>query len=166
MYHGLLVVDLEWFAADPLIYDDIEIVTTLNPSSTSGGLGFPHAFPHGFGVTTSTQQTLTNLGSFDTPLYGRITASAEGITRWQLENLTTGAYWSMTIPLVGGDFIDFDFGERTVMLNGTASRSINVDRPESSWWALAPGANVISFKVDAVGAGTAAVDAKFRSAWI
>lgn len=164
-YHGLLVAHLEFMAADPLIYDDVETITTLNPSSTTGGLGFPHGFPHGFGSTTSTQQTVTNLGTAPTSIYGRVTASGGGISRWQLENLTTGFLWSMTITLNAGDFIDFDFNDRTVLLGGTASRSINVDRPGSTWWSLAPGDNVVSFKVDSVGGGTATVDLKDRSAW-
>lgn len=163
-YHGILRVNLQFLAGDPLIYDDEESTVELTYVPPTGGLGFPHGFPHGFGeISSSNFSTLTVDGTIPTAPYGKVTAQGSGIGSWYVENLTTGETFSMVLDMVGGSFLDFNFNEGTVLLDGTASRSRYVERPESTWWKLVPGDNVVRFGFE----GDAAfVALNYRAAWI
>jgi hypothetical protein len=165
-YMGVLYAHMQFHCADPRIYTDAEYLSTLTPGTTIGGLGFPHGFPFGFGSTIPGEGTVSNFGTTGTYPYGRITAIGGGITGWRLDNISTGRNWSMTTPLAAGEFIDFDFKNKSVMLNGTANRNMQVDRPGSEWWAVEPGDNLVSFRVTALSGGSASLDLRTRSAWL
>lgn len=165
MYHGALIAHLRFRAADPFIYDDEELLYTITPNVTSGGLSFPHTFPHGFGSTSGSQEAVDNIGNAPTAPYGTITGIGDGINRLNIQNLLTGEFWSMTTELNGGDELTFDFKTKTVLLNGTASRSIDVDRPFSTWWKVPPGGADVGFTVEPDGSGSASLDFRVRSAW-
>lgn len=163
--HGLILAHLQFDAGDPVIYDDVEQLITLTPIGTVGGLSFPHTFPQGFGATTGNSQILLNSGQWPAKISGRVTATGGGISRFSLENQTTGETFAMNLNMSAGDFVDFDFGQKVVLLGGTASRSNAVDRPNfDDWWRALPGNNSIAMHVNGVGGGSALADIRWRSA--
>jgi hypothetical protein len=166
LYHGILKAKLRFECGDPRIYEDDAAITTLVPATTAGGLSFPHAFAHGFGATTGSISTVTNVGNIPTPVWGRVTALGSGINSWAVENQTTGKRFGVTMPMNGGDFMDFNFDDKTVLLGGTASRNNAIDRPSSSWWLLYPGDSSVNFIVDPIATGTAELTLFWRSAWV
>lgn len=165
MYHGLVVAHLQFMADDPLIYDDVENLIHILPGATSGGLGFPHGFPHGFGSTSGSQLLAVNAGTAPSAPYGTVTATGTGINKFSIQNINTGELFSMTTAMNGGDIMEFDFQAKTVFLNGTASRSIDVERPFSKWWKVQPGGDTVGFVVEPNGTGSAVLDMAVRSAW-
>jgi len=165
-YHGIRRADLMFEAGDPRIYDDSETFVTLFPGFTAGGLSFAHGFPHSFGSSVGGGGLVSNLGNFDTPIYGRVTAHSDGIQGWSLENVNSGEVFSMDIVMGDGEFLDFNFRDKTVLLQGTATRTNKVNRPESTWFTLEPGDTSLLFSVDPIANGSATMDLFFRSAWI
>lgn len=150
----------EFLAVDPRLYD-LDVQTgTVSPSATSGGFAFPFTFPFAFGSATPGTVTANNAGNIET--YPAITIQAttdlSGIT---LTNATTGEVWSITTTIPAGEFLVVDMGARTVLLDGTASRSSLVNRPTSKWWAVQPGDNTLQFTASGTGTATFA----WRSAW-
>lgn len=164
-YHGIVRADLRFEAGDPRIYDDGLNTVNLVPGSTTGGLAFPHGFAHGFGASVGGVSLVTNQGTVPTPISGRLTATGT-ITGWTIQNLSTGESFGMTIDMNAGDFIDFDFREKTVFLNGSASRSNKITRPGSRWWLLWPGSSTINFTVNTSSGGSATLAVSYRSAWV
>jgi Siphovirus-type tail component, C-terminal domain len=162
-YHGILVVNLQFLAYDPLTYSDGEGSISLNYVGGSGGLAIPHDFPHEFGTPAQGgTASAMNEGTMPTAPYGRIQAGAGGLTYWALSNDTNGGTFAMNLPMSAGEYLDFDFDRGTVLLSGTTSRSSYVMRPQSTWWKLEPGIN--SLNLDVQGVGTAEV--RWRSAWV
>lgn len=151
-------------ATDPRIYDNSQSTSAANPGATSGGLGFPHGFPHGFGTSSPGDVTVNNAGNLDTYPTARVTAGVGGISGFAINIAETGESFGVTLSINEGDFIDIDFLERTVLLNGTASRIGNVDRPASTWLSAPPGVSTWGFTVN--GAGTATFTVSWRSAYL
>lgn len=149
-------------APDPRRYDDTEESTTLfPPTGATGGVTFPATFPMTFstsGLSTSSA-TVTNAGTFAT----RPTVVMSGpLVDPQIANVTAGKSLSMTITLAAGDTLTLDFDRRTVLLNGSASRS-NTLTGSAAWWELAPGGNDIAFTA---GGGDGSAEIRYRSAWL
>lgn len=152
-------VTLQFFATDPRIYDDVlQSLNILLPVAT-GGLSWPVSWPVAWSSSTSGGATFNNAGTFETrPI---ITFSGP-LTSPNVQNVTTGKQWSSIFDLQSGDQLVVDFAQRTVLLNGTASRYSSVTAA-SDWWTLVPGNNVITIGA-AAGSGSATIVA--RSAWI
>lgn len=151
-------------ASDPRLYSNTESTGSAAGGSLTGGLAFPHAFPHGFGSATPGTISAVNGGNFPTYPTFTVTVAGAGINAFEISNLTTGETFSMTLDLVASDVVALDFDARTALLNGSASRVGSIDRPGSTWFALQPGTNNISFTYS--GSGSATLDASWRSAWV
>ena len=160
IHSGLAKVKTRFVATDPLLYDATESSDTSGGASTSGGHGYPHAYPHGYGSVVSGDITAANGGNFET--YGTATISGP-CTNPTITLAETGESLSCTIAIDVGDSLVIDFKERTVTLNGTASRSTAVDRPGSSWFAMAPGDNTIGFSQSS---GSGSMSWAWRDAWL
>lgn len=163
---GIAVVALEFFSQDPLIYADEESTLDLVPVSVSGGLGFEHGFPHGFGTSVFGANVASNFGVIGTYPYGTIDGVGDGVSSITLENLTTGKVWTIDGDLSAGSTLTFDFKAQTVVMNGTASRGNLVQYPESSWWAVEPGDNEISLRTTPINSGSCELTFNYRSAYL
>lgn len=152
-------VTLQFFATDPRIYDNTLTTLSISLPVTSGGLGWPVGWPLGWSSSTSGGATFNNIGTFETRPIVTFTGP---LTSPNIQNVTTGQQWSSIFDLQSGDQLVVDFAQRTVLLNGTASRYSYVTAA-SSWWTLIPGNNVLMIGA-AAGSGSATVTA--RSAWM
>jgi hypothetical protein len=66
----------------------------------------------------------------------------------------------MTIAV--GDWVELDFANRTVLINGAVNRYPYLD--EADWWEIAPGNTSVALSADVVEAGTAQIS--WRSGWL
>lgn len=151
---------VQFHAVDPRWYDVNQSSGSMTPPSATTGLVFNAAFDLSFGGgTTGGQLTCVNNGNFETRPVITVTGPCTNVT---LTNNTTGLTVGANITLAAGDSLVFDFGARTIVLNGTTSR-YNAIAPASVWWNLAPGSNDIRFLSSST-TGTAQV--VWRSAWL
>lgn len=157
--HGSAAV--EFWATDPRIYSQASTTYTVSQAVPSGtGLTFPITFPLSFGGAVSGGQfTATNAGEFEAPWTATISGPIENPT---LENITTGQTISFVGTVDTGQTLVISSLDRSVLLNGSASRYswLTVG---SSWWQLAPGANTVRL---AGTSGTGSVSFTYRSAWV
>lgn len=171
--NGIIQVACQFRSLDPRLYDATETTTTVALGTDVGGLGYPFAYPVGFGTMTPGTATLTNAGNAPTSLLVTITPTTEDIVNPVIVNQTTGErveFDGLTIPI--GKHLDVDFGAHTVTVHdpfssaGTIDAAANVDRTVSTWWTgtglLPVGASVVT----TTGSGSGAtVTYTFRSAW-
>lgn len=162
--HCQFVVQLD--GADPAIYDATAQSVSTNLPTSAGGLTF-NATPNlAFGAMPSGgRMTALNSGNYETYPTIRVSGAspAEGFT---LENQTTGQVWSTSTVLQAGQWLDIDMNPRnpSVLLNGVASRFIDVDLV-SSWWSLPPDvSSSIAFYAPSSASTTATLT--WRSAWV
>lgn len=152
----------EFVATDPRAYDALERSDDTGLGAVVGGLDLPHGFPHGFGVAEGSTVGAANAGNFPTPAVIRFTAGVGGLTNPRVEHLGTGQAIEVLIVLAEGDELELDLLERTVTLNGSASRSNLIRRPGASWFKLAPGDNDLRFTA---GGGTGTMLVTWRDAY-
>ncbi len=156
---GAAVATVQFVAADPLKYSATETSDSTGVGSVSGGLGFPHGFPHGFGSATAGTIAVQNDGTVDAPW----TATLDGpLTSPSITLVgTTGALALNGFSLAAGESLEIDSAERTVMLNGTASRYSSLT--SRTWFDLPPGASLVQL---GAAAGTGTLTLRYRSAWL
>lgn len=156
----ILAADVEYRAQDPRRYSATESSVSVSPPVTSAGRTYDLTFDRAYGAGTSGTVTATNVGNFGTfPVW-----TIDGpLTNIDLENATVGKTVSIAISLAVGDMLEVDFQERTVLLNGTASRYNTLTSGASDWWELTPGDNDLRLGADS-GSGSATVT--WRSAWL
>jgi hypothetical protein len=151
---------LQYHAADPRFYSADEHSAELALPTAVTGRGYDKSFDYGYGgVGSGGVVQVTNSGTFTT----RPRAVINGpVTNPRLENQTTGQTISFAITLGEDEFLEVNFDERTVLLNGTASRYYT---KSGDWWELAAGVNDVRF-----GAGATDPDASatiyWRDAWL
>lgn len=157
--YSISEITLQLESTDPRIFDNTESTDMVSLPTAGGGLNFPSTFNRTFGaVSTGGTITANNAGTFDTPVVLRVDGPA---TDPIIENVTAGKTLELDIELGASDFIEFDTEERTVLLNGTASRYSLLRR--SGWFDLAPGNNQLDFRAATTTAAT--LTATWRSAW-
>lgn len=161
LYHrGLSRVVFELFAADPLRYSNPETATTIPLAASGGGFVFPLVFPLVFaGGGASGTATITNAGNAPSPLRFRINGPVTGPT---IHSDAADADLTLNMTIDSGQWVDIDVKERSVLLNGTASRYNLLTAAE--WFDLLPGSNTIHFVGASGGAPTLFVYS--RSAWL
>lgn len=153
---------LIFVAPDPRRYDDTETVLTLTPpTGAAGGLTLPATVPLTLATAGGPRSatTVTNAGTIATR---PIVAFNGPLVDPQIANVTAGRSLSLSITLAAGDQIVADFDRRTVLLNGSASRSSALT-DSAAWWELAPGGNDLAM---AAGGGTGNATIRYRSAWL
>lgn len=154
---GKATATLEFIAGDPRWYGSVLRSATLNVTAPASGRGYNRSFDYGYGGGSSSAVSAVNAGSISTPpsmtVYGPLT----NVT---VTNETTGQSITITYTLASGEFLDLDFAERTVLLNGTASRYYAMT---GDWWDLAPGTNTLRMTANS-GTGTVAVS--WRDTWL
>lgn len=146
---------------DPRLYSSTETSLSVNQAAPDGsGLTFNATFPLTFGGGSSGGQVVaTNDGEFAAPWVATLSGP---VTNPRLENVTSGEIISFDGTVNSGETLVVSSLNRTVLLNGTASRYSWLEQG-STWFDLAPGNNTIRF---AGTSGTGSMTFVFRSAWI
>lgn len=157
---GIGRAEVEWHCTDPRIYSSTLTSLSVNQATSSGGLLMPAAAPLAFSGTASGGQVVaTNAGEFNAPW----TAVINGpVTTPRIENVTTGSVLTFNGSLATGETLTISSLNRTVLLNGTASRYSWLSAG-SSWFDLPAGDSTIRF---AGVSGSGSMTLSFRSVWI
>lgn len=160
-FYRLPVATVQLVATDPLIYSATQSQEVSELPSGGGGLEFDVEFDAVFGaVSEGGTINAVNAGTFDTAPTFRIDGP---VTNPRIENVTSGETLSFTGTVPDGDYLLIDTEERTVLLNGTASRYSWIDA-DAVWWSLAPGTNEVTFRASTTTAATLTMT--WRSAWV
>lgn len=154
---GKVTGTLEFIAGDPRWYGDVLKSAGLNVSAPTSGFGFDLAFDFGFGGGTSGAVVCENEGTLPTPPALRLDGPLTNVT---VANETTGKSLTITLVVASGEYLEVDFVQRTVLLNGTASRYYAMS---GDWWELIPGNNTVRMNAGS-GSGTATLS--WRDAWL
>lgn len=137
-----VVVDLQ--APDPCWFD--ATATTLPLAGLTGGATFPISFPCIFAVQGSTR-VIINEGDIAAPIRIEIPGPCLNPV---VENLTTGEQIALTLDVLEGQtvLIDTTYGNLLCRLqasNGTQTNAMQYLTPESTFWQLQPGVNIVTF---------------------
>ncbi len=137
-----VIVDLQ--APDPCWFD--AEATTLPLAGLTGGLAFPASFPASFAVQGSTMVVL-NAGDIAAPVRIQIPGPCLNPV---VENLTTGEQIALTLEVDAGEMIVIDttYGSlfcRLQAANGTQTNAMRHLTPDSTFWQLQPGENIVTF---------------------
>jgi len=157
---GASACQIQLMAEDPTIYEG----TAQTGSMVLGALavtgrGYDKAFNYGYGGGYfAGAYVLTNDGNKNANVQFTLNGP---LTNPRIVNDDLGVYLELDTTLLSGDSIVIDMYNRTITLNGTASRR-NVMTAASDWFLLSPGANNIRFQSTG-GSGTASYS--FRNAY-
>ena len=158
--NGHLKWAVQFVAEDPRIYGADLITTTIGPTTPAGGIDFSVDFDTTFGGTTGGQAAIINSGVANSPAVMRINGPA---SYPRIVNLTTGERTLIQGDVAAGDYLEIDYGLKTVILNGTTSRFHLLQQPHN-WWLLEPGTQYIQFAASGT-TGASSLVIKHRSAW-
>lgn len=159
--YGLPVLLIRMATSDPRIYAFTESTETDTLPTTGGGMEFNESPNITFGATsTGGLFTCTNDGTFETWPVIKLTGP---VTDPVIYNTTSGKEIGFDITVGSGDYLVIDTGNRTVLLNGTASRYSTLTS-DSEWWALDAGDNEIRYEAATTTASN--ITLTWRSAWL
>ena len=163
-------VSLAWKGIDG-VFESADLQTdVLNPgAATELGRTYDQAYDKAYAASdTIGSKTIYNYGT--APTFPRIRIYGP-VTGPRIENATTGdkLEFLAAYALVAGEFLDIDFREGTVYLNGdpTNSRYDKIDFAGglSDWWTLIPGPNLVRF-YPLIQAAPAQAQIDWRSAYL
>jgi hypothetical protein len=147
-------------ALDPFEYSADEHSLSSGPAEPGAGFSVPFTPPFSLPAGTVGIIPATNAGTAPAPWVATIEGPSSGI---KLTNLTSGDVLDLSanggLVLADGDTLTLDSRDRSVTLNGTASRSLNLS-VGARWWWLDPDATPIQFDADG---GTLTL--AWRDAW-
>lgn len=147
-------------AENPSIFDSSTITLSIPQGLTvTTGFGFPLGFPFGFGAPVS-PAAVNALNSGNRPATAVITIPGP-VDSPRIYNDTTGDVLSFGLSLAAGDSLVIDLYNRTVKLNGTASRRNTLADP--NWFLLQVGDNIIRYRADSTGNPNASIT--YSNAW-
>lgn len=137
-----VIVDLQ--APDPCWFD--AEATTLPLAGLTGGAAFPIVFPCSFAVMGSTM-AVQNAGDIAAPIRIEIPGP---VLNPVVENLSTGEKIALTLDVLEGQtiLIDTTYGSLLCRLqdrNGTQTNAMQYLTPDSTFWQLEPGENIVTF---------------------
>lgn len=161
--HGYVPVKAEFYAGDPQIRSVADHNATLPVSSTTtGGRTYARTYSTTYtGGFTNAIVTVTNAGT----IAARPTLVLYGpLTNPRVEHLTSDAAIDLALTIAAGEYLVIDFTERTVMLDGYASRYYALTSA-STWFDLSPGANDVRL-LDGAGSTTGRGVLTWHDAWI
>jgi len=154
---------IQFHATDPRIYGLTVNSVTVAVGVAGGGLPFAAVAPFVFGAPgTAGIAACTNTGTYDTFPTATFTATGGSLTNPSVEHVALGKVISFTGVISENDTLVVDFHNKTVLLNGTASRYLWIDDP-SQWFELQPGANELRFIGVSPGAST--MNVTWQNAW-
>lgn len=158
--HGWLGWAVEFHATDPLVYESVENSAESGLPTSGGGLVFPLDFPLFFGDVSEGGTILAvNSGTFPTPPTIRLDGPFNDPSITLVE---TDETLELNLGVAVDEWLDIDFRNHTVMLNGTASRFPFV--VQHDWWSLPVGTSEVQFRASTQ--TEALLTMKWRSAYM
>ncbi len=151
-------------AIDPRIYSQEELTKTVYIPSAEGGRVYAKTYPKTYGtVQTGGKIVCTNNGNYSVwpivKMYGPLSSP-------KIRNNDDGQKEiQINMVVADGDYLEIDFLEKTIMLNGTASRYNYLGSSPDDWWKLKKGNNEIEFR-DGLGNVTGKALIIYRHGWI
>ena len=122
---------------------------TANPGLGESGRTYPKTYPRAYPLHTGNGTVLVeHPGSAPTAPLVRVYGPCSGP---RLANNTTGQRLEFfsSLSVAAGDFLELDFDQRTVRMNGNADAGANrrryLDFGRSAWWTLQPGMNEVVY---------------------
>lgn len=156
---GTAAATVQWVATDPRIYGTTQRQAFTGPGMTIGGHGFPHGFPHGFGIATSGTVAVTNDGNTAAPWSATLTGP---LTSPRLRLLDLDGELALSgFELAEGQTLELDSLNRTVLLDGTASRYGSLTSRD--WFDIPAGGATIGFSASS---GTGTLSMAWRDTWL
>ncbi len=145
---------IQFFAPNPFWYNPAQVQQIM--VGFSGGFSFPFSFPFNLG-TVGSQINVINSGNIETPVmiyfYGEVVNPT-------IKNITTGEDLIITKTVNNGDIliINTAFGEKAAMIlsGGVYTNAFEYVNPNSIFWKLKPGGNIIKYTVTSEGANAQA----------
>ena len=160
-YYQLPLATIEFYSVDPRIESSALLAQSTDLETAGGGLNFNAVAPFVFGATAEGGvMTISNDGNFTASPTFTFTGP---VSNPRVENLTHGQTLSFTITVADGDTLVVDTDQRTVLLNGTASRYSTMDFG-SNWVNFQPGVNEITYRASTT--TTTTMTTTWRSAWV
>lgn len=151
---------VELYATDPREYAGTLSSGSTGLPTTSGGRTYPRTYPLTYGTAGETNHIgADNSGDYETWPTARVDGPIDNFT---IRHDEKDQELTFLISLAAGEWLDIDFKEKTVLLNGTASRYSTLKT--SDWFTLDPGHNSIRFTADTAQTG-GLLTLSWRSAW-
>jgi len=150
-------------AVDPRIYSQEELTKTVYIPSAEGGRIYPKSYPKTYGtIQVGGKIVCTNDGNFSVlPIIKMFGPLSNPKIR---NNNDDAKEILVNMEVADGDYLEIDFEEKTIMLNGTTSRYNYLDN-DSKWWEIKTGNNEIEFR-DGLGNVNGKAEIIFRHSWI
>lgn len=159
---GYMTAICEFIDMDGIEYSAVEQMLSTLPDQPGAGLTPPFTPPFSLPAGTEGTITVTNQGRVPAPWRARIVGPVTVGSPPVITHLDTGERLAFNANgglVVGtGHWVDVNSRDRSVLLDGTADRRLNLDN-FSSWFSLAPGDNPIRF----TGSGT--LELFWRHTW-
>lgn len=139
------------------IEDNEATLLTLRPGSVTVGTSYPMSYPMYYepGTASNTAVVMLSGNDFSQPyirIFGQCDDPEFTLTTpdGEVQYFSTSG---LSVPL--GSYLDIDFTNRKVFMDGSQTNSYysKVDFTASSWWALEPGSNLLSFNASNPSAG-------------
>jgi hypothetical protein len=151
-------------APDARKYSEAEqIVDLILPTGSSGGFFAPFSAPFFSDLPAGGigEQLAFNDGNFETMPSITVSGPVEDPI---ITNVSYDQYVGADYNLLAGEFLEFDFVNRSILLNGESSRTgfLSVG---SQWWGIRPGSNLIRYRAFN-GTNASHMIARYRHAWI
>lgn len=160
---GETIVRAAFVGLDPIVYSGTEtVVDEIGLPTYSGGLTVPFTVPFTINGTLSAGfADITNSGKADTGMLIRIDGPVSEPFVWLEHDDGTVQRLDFDIELAAGQWLDVDTKNRTVLLEGAASRR---GQTSGDWPILPPGAHRLRWNA-AVYNEQAKLTVRYRSAW-
>lgn len=161
-YYKIPIFNVEFFATSPFIFENTLNQETVTLAAAGGsGLQFDAVPDLTFGgLPVGGVVVCTNSG--DSQSYPVLTIHGPCVNP-RIENTESNKTVAFDLTLDTGDELVVDMSERTVVLNGNASR-YSALTSTSEFWSLSPGNSTIRFTASTTTA--ASLDIEWRSAWV
>lgn len=165
---ALAPVTVQWVAPTGIIESAElhQVVANASGTGSEGGRTYDKTYDKTYtGGTTVGSATAENAGTADAYPLLRIYGPCTNPT---IEQITQGrelVFSALTIN--AGEFLEVDTRERTIRYNGDPadSRYDNLDFPDSQWWTLSPGTNLLRLNPATFTAPSNLV-VEYRDAWL
>ena len=151
-------------AVDPRIYSQTEYTDTVYIPSAVGGRVYAKVYPKTYGtIQVGGKVTIANDGNYSVlpvvKMYGPLSSP-------KIRNNNDGQKEVLiNLVVIDGDYLELDFEEKTIMLNGTTSRYNYLASGSDQWWKLKPDNNEIEFR-DGGGNVNGYAEIIYRHGWI
>lgn len=147
---------------DPRKLSAVEHTLTTGVFVPSGGFSFDLAFDLSFGSIGNTGRIFAeNVGNAPADLTLTLTGP---LSNPRVSHTESGRSLGFTIELSAGETLTVTSADRSVLLNGTASRRSTMTN-SSEWFTLATGSNTLVFNAASADSG-AQLSVSYRDSWV